>query len=206
MEIVLIVLGAACLIGAVVGGGVKVRQKDTEVHVPIVASLRRQAMLAALGVAFLLVGGYLQYDQRQLPERIMALTNPGITNPAINSAPLESPVLARPPRLIRNQTPEPEKEAPSDPLAGSWAAAADGSVIEFVKTAHGYSVAWEHDGFQDDGLATVDGDEVSLSLKHPVVGSHKGSLTLNGRQMSGNIELPLPGLGTTHVPYLFNRM
>lgn len=45
----LLLVGVACVIGAVVGGGLKI----ANIEVPVVSSLRRQALLAAVGLAII---------------------------------------------------------------------------------------------------------------------------------------------------------
>ena len=52
MEPTLIALGLACIVGAVVGGGLKI----AGVELPVVSSWRRQACLAVLGGGILLAG------------------------------------------------------------------------------------------------------------------------------------------------------
>ena len=65
MELVLIVFGVGCLVGAIVGGGVRVRQQDSELQVPLVASRSRQALLALLGVTLMAWGGYRKATEEQ---------------------------------------------------------------------------------------------------------------------------------------------
>src|SRR5919198_1947520 len=51
-QALLLVVGLACLVGAVVGGGLKLRG----VEIPIVSSLRRQGLLAVIGGAAIFGG------------------------------------------------------------------------------------------------------------------------------------------------------
>lgn len=53
MSETLIVIGLACVIGAAVGGGLKLKG----VEIPVISSLPRQALLAGIGVA-VIVGAF----------------------------------------------------------------------------------------------------------------------------------------------------
>jgi len=162
MDIVLIVLGAACLIGAVVGGGVKVKQKDTEVAVPVVASHKRQVLLAILGLAFIAGGWHLYNENQQRVEDMLRPIFPGIG--AASQGARRS----------------------SDALAGVWMHPGDGSSMHFQKSDDGYDViSSKPGGFTDKGTATLDKDEVSVWLSNPMVGDYGYSLSLSGDHMSG---------------------
>jgi hypothetical protein len=75
MEGVLISAGAACLIAATVGGGLKAFQ----IEIPLLASTKRQILLALLGTAFLAIG-------------LLDLTQLSSTPDSAGAKPLEDPV------------------------------------------------------------------------------------------------------------------
>jgi len=199
MDIVLIVFGAACLIGAVVGGGVKVKQKDTELHVPLIASTQRQLLLGALGLTFLLSGGYLNYQDRHRFDGLLAqqlgqlqpqLVGGGpFVQPVIQAQPVhETPQELQPTKGGPPVQPQPAPVTPSDPLAGTWRAPIDGSLMQFRKAGRGYAVvSSKPGGMADTGTATLLGDRVAVSLRNAMIGSYSAAFRLEGDQMSGTM-------------------
>jgi hypothetical protein len=176
METILIVFGLGCLIGAVVGGGVKVRQKETELQVPLIASTKRQVLLGGLGVALIGSGGYLHMNDLNHIDRAMSQIVPGA--------------------FVQ---PGPGKR-PSDPLAGTWRSA-DGSSMQFRRTSDGYTVtSAKPGGLTDTGSASLDGDGVSLALRNVLIGPYTGEFTLDGDRMSGSIVA-----AGMQIPAMFTR-
>lgn len=61
MKTQLLLAGVACVVAAVVGGGLKLLGAE----IPLISSTRRQALLAVIGVALLVWGGTLPSEQEQ---------------------------------------------------------------------------------------------------------------------------------------------
>jgi hypothetical protein len=61
MKAQLLLAGVACVVAAVVGGGLKLLGAE----IPLISSTRRQALLAVIGVALLVWGGTLPSEQEQ---------------------------------------------------------------------------------------------------------------------------------------------
>ena len=141
METTLILTGVACIVGAIVGGGVKLVQ----VELAQVSSLRRQAMLgvfgAALIVAGLFAGGHVSLPKGSqsaaAPTQIEAIRAPAPadTAAAIGQAPASATNLdsgqERDTRLVTQPQPQPQQERtvglPSK-VDVFWCEANDGAV------------------------------------------------------------------------------
>lgn len=78
MDDAFLVAGLACLIAAVVGGGLKA----FEIEIPVLASLWRQALLGLLGAGFLMAGGGGDLWKRIFPDppprTVMGPLEPGV--------------------------------------------------------------------------------------------------------------------------------
>jgi hypothetical protein len=77
----LVIIGVVCVIGAVVGGGLKLRSEKTDVDVPVLKSIHRQVLLGVVGLAIIGLGFALKQPspKEQAEDAIEALERLGLT-------------------------------------------------------------------------------------------------------------------------------
>lgn len=178
MGITLILLGVGCIIGAIVGGGIKLSQLE----IAKFSSVRRQATLAAFGLIMMLIGaGIYSNEGAAVPDPVRAVkTDSG-----------DSPTATQPQTTGASESPRPQA-APSATydIGGTWV---DGENARYVFDPAQGAVTWSDGGASVVGEVRVAGNVVQWTVATIIC---NGAVSTNGRAINANCTEQLSGQKT----------